>query len=74
MPSEKLLVILRGNKPLLLDKMIYKTHPLSNKLKDSSIYDYIPTWTRYNENKKEDTRIVETKIKNEGKDKDWDNF
>ena len=28
-PATKLLVNLRGNKPLLLDKMMYKEHPLS---------------------------------------------
>lgn len=48
LPANKLLVILRGNKPLLLDKMFYKTHPLAKKLKDSSIYDYNPAWTKNN--------------------------
>lgn len=42
----KLIGILRGNKPLLLDKMRYTEHPLSQKLKDSSIYDYKPDWTK----------------------------
>lgn len=42
----KLLVILRNNKPLLLDKMIYTEHPLAQKLKDSSITDYNPKWTK----------------------------
>lgn len=46
LPTGKLLTILRGNKPLLLDKMRYTEHPLSKKLKDSSIYDYKPEWTR----------------------------
>ena len=44
-PSDKLLVNLRGNSPLLLDKIIYKEHPLANKLKDSSILEYHPKWT-----------------------------
>ena len=39
-------MILRGNKPLLLDKIRYTEHPLAKKLKDSSIYDYKPDWTR----------------------------
>lgn len=42
----KLIAILRGNKPLLLDKMRYTDHPLAKKLKDSSIYDYKPEWTK----------------------------
>lgn len=45
-PSSKLLVSIRGNKPLLLDKIIYKEHPLSKKLKDSPITDYNPKWTK----------------------------
>ena len=45
-PSNKLLVNIRGNKPLLLDKIIYKEHPLSKKLKDSPITDYNPKWTK----------------------------
>lgn len=45
-----MLVVLRGNKPLLLDKVIYTEHPLARKLKDSSIYDYTPNWTKNNNN------------------------
>ena len=45
-PSNKLLVNIRGNKPLLLDKIIYKEHPLAKKLKDSPITDYNPKWTK----------------------------
>lgn len=43
-----LLGVLRGNKPIKLEKMHYKTHPLSSKLKDSSIYDYNPQWLQNN--------------------------
>lgn len=46
MPSTKLLVNIRGNKPLLLDKVIYKEHPLAVKLKDSPISEYNPKWTK----------------------------
>ena len=46
LPANKLMVILRGNKPLLLDKMRYTEHPLACKLKDSSIYDYKPNWSK----------------------------
>lgn len=45
-PSNQLLVNLRGNKPLLLNKMIYKEHSLASKLKDSSISEYNPNWTK----------------------------
>lgn len=47
-PSNKLLVNLRGNKPLLLDKMMYKEHPVAKKLKDSPISDYNPKWVKNN--------------------------
>ena len=36
-PSTKSIINLRGNKPLLLDKVMYKEHPLAKKLKDSPI-------------------------------------
>lgn len=39
-PSDKLLVVIRGNNPLILNKIIYKEHPSSNKLKFSSIDQY----------------------------------
>ena len=41
-PHNELLVNIRGNKPLLLDKMIYTEHPLSKKLKDVSVSNYKP--------------------------------
>ena len=45
-PSTKLLVNLRGNKPLLLDKMMYKEHPVAKELKDSPISEYNPKWVK----------------------------
>lgn len=45
-PSTQLLVVLRGNKPLLLDKVIYTEHPLAKELTSSSIYDFKPNWTK----------------------------
>ena len=53
-PSNKLLVNIRGNSPLLLDKIIYKEHPLASKLKDSSISDYHPKW--HNISQKNETK------------------
>ena len=47
-PSAQLLVLLRGNKPLLLDKVIYTEHILSNKLQDSSISKYKSSWNEVN--------------------------
>ncbi len=46
LPSMKLLVNLRGNQPLLLDKIIYKQHPLFEKLKDNPISEYNPRWVK----------------------------
>lgn len=39
-PKEKMLVVIRGNKPLLLDKMVYTEHPLAKHLQDSLINEY----------------------------------
>ena len=73
-PQTKLLVILRGNKPLLLDKVIYTEHPLAGKLKNSSIYDYTPNWTKNNTKK-----AVKSKVDNKQEEKkkeklSFDNF
>ncbi len=48
LPHDKLIVNIRGNKPLLLDKMIYTEHPLSKKLKDVSVSNYKPNWNDNN--------------------------
>lgn len=71
-----MLVILRENKPLLLDKMIYKEHPLAKKLKDSSVTEYIPKWTK---NSPEKIQVNDKKEKVEKKTKkkpkiDWETF
>lgn len=73
-PATKLLVNLRGNKPLLLDKMMYKEHSLSHKLKDFSVLEYNPKWVK-NMPKKE--RIKEKVIEEQPKKKEklgWHNF
>lgn len=36
---------------MLLDKVIYKDHPLAKKLKDNPITDYKPKWTKNNTEK-----------------------
>ncbi len=74
-PSNQLLVNLRGNKPLLLNKMIYKDHSLSKKLKDSSVTEYNPNWTKNAIEKPLITDKKETKNTTKQKFKiDWNTF
>lgn len=73
-PSTKLIVNLRGNKPLLLDKMMYKEHPLAKKLKDSPVSEYNPKWVK---NLPKKVPVKEKVIENTLKKKEklgWDNF
>ncbi len=74
--STKLLAILRGNKPLLLDKMRYTEHPLAKKLKDSSVTEYNPKWIKnIPEKVKVNTKKENAKKKSKKKPKiDWDTF
>lgn len=44
MPLEKELLILRGQKVLMLDKFDYTLHPESKKLVKSKAIDHIPNW------------------------------
>ena len=79
LPHDKLIVNIRGNKPLLLDKMIYTEHPLSKKLKDVSVSNYKPNW---NDNKQVEVKqkIIEqpkTEISNNDEEFEeitFDNF
>ncbi len=71
LPTNKLIAILRGNKPLLLDKIRYTAHPLAKKLKDSSIYDYKPEWTR---NIKIENIIIKDTAKIKKIKRGFDNF
>lgn len=74
--TTKLLVVLRGNKPILLDKMMYKEHPLSKKLKDSPISEYNPNWIK-NVPEKRTIDNHNKKIKKENAAKkiiDWNTF
>lgn len=73
-PSSKSIINLRGNKPLLLDKMIFKEHPLFHKLKDSPISTYNPKWTK---NVSISVQVKEKPIESTVKKKeklDWNNF
>ena len=73
LPTTKLLAILRGNKPLLLDKMRYTEHPLAQKLKDSSIYEYKPEWTK-NINVEHIPKVNNKKITRRKEKRSFDNF
>lgn len=66
-PSTKLLVNLRGNNPLLLDKMIYTEHPISPKLKDSPIFEYTPKWIKNVPKNEIKNKTFEYKIKKKEK-------
>lgn len=65
--SNKLIVNLRGNKPLLLDKMIYTEHSLSQRLKKTPINEYCPKCNkRENVNETVPTDKKKLNIKKEG--------
>ena len=72
-PATKLLVNLRGNKPLLLDKIMYKEHHLFKNLKDSPISEYNPKWVK---NIPEKVKIKEKIIEKTPKKEKlgWHNF
>lgn len=73
-PLNKLLVNIRGNRLLLLDKVMYKEHPLARKLKDSPISEYNPKWTKNTTN---NVPIKEKSIEKPVKKKEklgWNNF
>ncbi len=72
--TKKLLVNLRGNKPLLLDKMIYTEHPLAKKLKDSSIFEYKPNWTKNISEKMSEVKRKKNEVIKEKKVIDWNTF
>lgn len=62
LPSNKLLILLRGNKPILLDKVIYKEHPCSKKLKNSSIKEYKSIHTEEIKTKVTEVTIIQDKV------------
>ena len=82
-PSTKLMVIIRGNKPLLLQKMIYTEHPISKKLQDASVLTYIPEWNNNivvsndiigRERAKNETKEKNIRIEKECEDITFENF
>lgn len=61
-PYNQLLVNIRGNKPILLEKMIYTEHKLAKKLKDISISEYKPNWNKQEIIKKVVQNIPKEKV------------
>lgn len=77
LPHSQLLVNIRGNKPILLDKMIYTEHELASKLEENSVTEYNPIWNK--NNLKNSKIIFKNEIKKEEKNKEnqeitFDNF
>lgn len=75
LPSIKMILHVKGNKPLLLDKIIYKEHPLYKKLKDSPISEYNPKWVKNIPEKvqiKVEEKVIEKTSKKEKLG--WHNF
>lgn len=73
-PSFKLILNIRGNKPLLLDKVIYKDHPIASKLKDSPISEYNPKWIKNTLKKVQAKEKVSTKSTNKENQDGWTIF
>ena len=76
-PHNKLLVNIRGNKPLMLDKMIYTEHPLAQKLKEVPVNNDKPNWSPEKVVKNRDKIInkdTEGKIVEECEEITFDNF
>lgn len=78
-PHNELLVNIRGNKPLMLNKMIYTEHKLSKQLKDVPVNSYKPNWNIIKEEKvkpKEDDKTFNEheKANEEFEEITFDNF
>lgn len=76
-PHNELLVNIRGNKPLMLNKMIYTEHKLAKQLKDVPVNNYKPNWSTEKVVKNSDKIInkdTEGKIVEECEEITFDNF
>jgi type IV secretion system protein VirD4 len=64
------IVILRGQKPLLVEKMDYTKHSLAKEIKPVPITEYIPEWAKEEDKKPEPKPVDELKngLKKEHKD------
>ena len=52
-PFSKMVVILRGNKPYMIDKMKFLEHNLAKDLKEESVNNYNPNWDNKEKEEKE---------------------
>ena len=68
LPHNQSLVNIRGNKPVLLEKMIYTEHELASKLEDNSVTEYNPIWNK--NNLKKSKVISKNDIKKEEKNRE----
>ena len=73
-PSLRLILNIRGNKPLLLDKVIYKEHPLAKKLKDSPVSEYNPKWIKNISQKVQVKEKVNIKVEKKEEKIEWTTF
>ena len=77
-PHNELLVNIRGNKPLMLNKMIYTEHKLAKQLKDVPVNSYKPNWNTEKvpeiKSKKVNDTIVKKEKKEEFEEITFDNF
>ena len=67
LPHNQLLVNIRGNKPIILEKMIYTEHSLAKKLQDVSVNEYNPNWNKPKVEKQVIKTISKEKPKKEEK-------
>ena len=74
LPASKLLANLRGNKPIILDKIIYTEHLLAKKLKDESVLNYNPKWIKNISNVEKVEKIEEKYTANNEDEISWDTF
>ena len=74
--NNKLIISLRGNKPLLLDKVIYSEHPLSKELKVNQISSYNPIWKKENNKIQKEKKTLKNKVRKENRQDNitFDNF
>ena len=56
-----MLVILRGNKPYMIEKMIYTEHSLAKDLQDTPINEYIPEWKKVKNELKNANKVNSSK-------------
>lgn len=64
-PHNELLVNIRGNKPLMLNKMIYTEHKLAKQLKDVPVNSYKPNWNTEKVPEIKPKKVNDTTVKKE---------